>query len=71
MWIPNSQHSSWLITGNGWQPGFVKIAADLGPAGAAIKAELQKCYDTRFGDNTGREAARAREALEKGGYGKK
>jgi len=65
MWIPNTQHSAWMITGNGWQPGIVKIAEDLGPEGLAIRKELRKCLDDRLTEPLSRDGRRAREALEK------
>ncbi len=70
-WKPSYQHSGWLITGNGWQRGFIKIAEQLGPDGKLIKAELQKCYDQRFRDDTTRSGQRAKAAFEEAGYGKK
>ncbi|MCP4376276.1 MAG: hypothetical protein GY794_08900 [bacterium] len=70
-WKPKMQHSDWMITGNGWQPGIIKIAKDLGPDGRAIRAALQKCYDTHFGDPKKLKNNHSRKALEAAGYGKK
>jgi len=43
-WEPsNNQHANWLITGNKWQPGLVKIANDLGKDAGPIIKQFERC----------------------------
>ncbi len=42
-WTPDYMHSMWLITGNGWQTGLVKVAEDLGPDAKPLVAALKRC----------------------------
>lgn len=43
-WKPSdNQHANWLITGNKWQPGLVKIAKDLGKDAGPIIEQFERC----------------------------
>jgi hypothetical protein len=42
-WTPDYQHSWWLITGSNWQPGLVKVAAQLGRDARPLIAAFRKC----------------------------
>ncbi|MHC4503521.1 MAG: DUF6288 domain-containing protein, partial [Planctomycetota bacterium] len=54
-WIPYSQHGVWLITGNKWQVGYLKLLSIMGKDGgricAALKGLLEKLdtFDTKRG----------------------
>lgn len=42
-WTPSdNQHANWLITGNKWQPGLVKIANDLGKDAGPIIQQFER-----------------------------
>lgn len=46
-WEPGgNQHANWLITGNRWQPGLVKIAKDLGKDAGPIIEQFQRCLES-------------------------
>jgi hypothetical protein len=42
IWEPYYQHSVWLISGSGWQPGVLKVLSGLGDEGAPLVDELKK-----------------------------
>ena len=65
-WVPDYQHSEWLITGSPWQLGLVKVAETLGPDAKPLIAALKKCLATKI-DKTSKSKAHAncRAKLEK------
>ena len=43
-WTPSdNQHANWLITGNKWQPGLVKIAGQLGKDAGPLIDQFERC----------------------------
>jgi hypothetical protein len=50
-WTPSdNQHANWLITGNKWQPGLVKIANDLGRDAGPIIKGFEHCLQQDYWD---------------------
>jgi hypothetical protein len=49
-WEPGNQHSNWLITGNKWQPGLVKIAKEMGKDAGPIIEQFERCLKKDYWD---------------------
>jgi hypothetical protein len=68
-WQPSgNQHANWLITGNKWQPGLVKIADDLGKDAGPIIREFKRCLardDWDLRPNQRNKQTATREAMQK------
>jgi len=65
-WTPDYQHSAWLMTGNGWQPGLTKVIDLLGKDAKPLVASLKNALETKIEKNSRNKAHTAcREALEK------
>lgn len=63
-WKP-TQHGAWLITGNNWQPGLVRVTAQMGPEAAPLIEAFRRCLNQFEWDENDRTHNNCREALDK------